>query len=73
MKVMPKHRSKLGKWIDKEGRSQEWLIEHSKVSRNTISEICAGKRNPSFPTIQKIMKTIKKVDKKAKTEDFFDI
>ncbi|MEH7510610.1 hypothetical protein V7159_23505 [Priestia megaterium] len=43
------------------------------MSRNTISEICARKRNPSTPTIQKIMKAIKKVDREAKIEVFFDI
>ncbi|MGG1215868.1 helix-turn-helix transcriptional regulator [Priestia endophytica] len=56
-----------------EGRSQEWLAKNSKVSRHTISEICTGKRHPSVPTIKKIMSAIKRVNKNAKAEDFFDI
>lgn len=68
-----KPRSKLGKWLDKRGISQEWLVKNSKVSRNTISELAAGKRNPTVPTVKKIMKAIKEVDPHAKVDDFFDM
>lgn len=68
-----KPRSKLGKWLDKRGISQEWLVQKSNVSRNTISELCAGKREPSLTTVKKIMKAIREIDPNAKAEDFFDI
>ncbi|KAB2488205.1 MULTISPECIES: helix-turn-helix transcriptional regulator [Priestia] len=66
-------RHKLKNWLVVEGRSQKWLAKNSKVSINSISDICTGKRHPSVPTIKKIMSAIKKVDKSAKAEDFFDI
>lgn len=68
-----KPRSKLGKWLDARGISQEWLVSKSKVSRTTISELAAGKREPTLQTIKKIMKVIREVDPNAKSEDFFDI
>ncbi|WP_082341347.1 helix-turn-helix domain-containing protein [Sporosarcina globispora] len=51
----------------------EWLVAKSKVSRNTVSELAAGKRNPTLPTIKKIMKAIKEVDPNASADDFFDM
>lgn len=68
-----KPRSKLGKWLDQRGISQEWLVTKSKVSRNTISELASGKRTPSISTIKKIMKVIREVDPNAKADDFFDL
>lgn len=68
-----KPRSPLGKWLDERGISQEWLVKKSKVSRNTISEITAGKRSPTLTTVKKIMKAIREVDPAAKSDDFFDI
>ncbi|AVD54479.1 hypothetical protein BEH_25235 (plasmid) [Priestia filamentosa] len=66
-------RTKLKNWLTKEGRTQAWLARNSNVSRNAINEICAGKRDPSISTVKKIMSAIKKVQKNAKVEDFFDV
>lgn len=68
-----KPRSKLGHWLDERGITQEWLINKSKVSRTTISELSAGKRQPTLETIKKIMKAIREIDPVAKAEDFFDM
>jgi transcriptional regulator with XRE-family HTH domain len=68
-----KQRSRLGKWLDERGISQEWLVDKSKVSRNTVSELASGKRNPTLPTIKKILKAIREVDPAAKADDFFDM
>jgi predicted transcriptional regulator len=68
-----KPRSKLGRWLDDRGISQEWLINKSKVSRTTISELAAGKRQPTLETIKKIMNAIRQVDPGAKADDFFDM
>jgi predicted transcriptional regulator len=68
-----KPRSKLGKWLDDRGISQEWLVKKSQVSRNTISELAAGKREPAIGTVKKIMRAIKEVDPGAKPDDFFDL
>ncbi|MCF2132050.1 helix-turn-helix domain-containing protein [Priestia filamentosa] len=66
-------KTKLKKWLAEEGRTQKWLAKNTKLTNNAISDICTGKRNPTAPTIKKIMSAIKKVDKNAKAEDFFDI
>jgi predicted transcriptional regulator len=68
-----KPRSKLGRWLDDRGISQEWLITKSKVSRTTISELAAGKRQPTLDTVKKIMKAIRDVDPNARPDDFFDL
>jgi predicted transcriptional regulator len=68
-----KPRSRLGKWLDVRGISQEWLISKSKVSRTTISELAAGKRAPTLATVKKLMKAIREVDPAAKADDFFDM
>ncbi|MFP3887783.1 helix-turn-helix transcriptional regulator [Priestia filamentosa] len=65
-------RGKLGIWLDKKGIKQEWLAKETNLSRNTISDVCTGKRNPSTSTLKKLMKALKKLDKKAKVDDFFD-
>lgn len=71
---MGKKRSKIGKFIDQKGYSQEDLIAASKVNRNTVSKLCNDPNyTPSMSTVKKIMKAIRQLDPKAKTDDFFDI
>lgn len=69
-----KKRSRLGKFLDREGFSQEELVKVSKVSRNTISRICSDPEYaPTGSTIKKIMKALKELDPNAKVDDFFDM
>jgi transcriptional regulator with XRE-family HTH domain len=69
-----KKRSKLGKWIDKQGYTQEDLRIASKVSRNTISRLCSDSDYmPTMSTIKKVMQAIRQLDPGAKPDDFFDI
>ncbi|AVD54583.1 helix-turn-helix transcriptional regulator [Priestia filamentosa] len=68
-----KQRGKLGKWLDKRGIKQQWLVKETKLARNTIGDICAGRRTPTTPTLKKLMKALRKVDPNAKVDDFFDI
>lgn len=68
-----KQRGKLGKWLDKRGIKQEWLVKETNLARNTISDICKGRRTPTTPTLKKLMKALRKVDRNAKVDDFFDI
>lgn len=69
-----KPRSKLGKWLDSRGISQEWLATKTKISRNTISKIASDKDySPTLATVKKIMKAIREVDKGANSSDFFDV
>lgn len=69
-----KSRSRVGKWLDRRGITQEWLASKTKISRNTISKISSDNDySPTLPTIKKVMKAIREVDPRAKTDDFFDI
>ncbi|MFP7416704.1 helix-turn-helix transcriptional regulator (plasmid) [Bacillus sp. JZ8] len=66
-------KTKLKKWLAKEGRTQVWLARNSKLSDTAMSQICTGKREPNISTVKRIMAAIRKVDKDAKVDDFFDI
>lgn len=69
-----KHRSKVGKLIDKHGYSQEEFVSASGISRNTISRICSDpKYVPSAGVLKKMMKAIRSLDPHAKSDDYFDI
>jgi transcriptional regulator with XRE-family HTH domain len=69
-----KKRSKLGRWLDRQGYTQEDLTKESKVSRNTVSRICSDPDYlPTAKSIQKVMRAIRKIDPDAKADDFFDM
>jgi len=69
-----KKRSKLGRFLDRKGYSQTELGKVSKLNKNTVSRICNDSNyTPSIVTIKKVMKALKKLDPKLKSEDFFDI
>lgn len=69
-----KKRSKLGKFIDKNGYTQEQLREAADIGRSTASRVCNDPNyTPNSLTIKKIMKAIRTIDPKAKTDDFFNL
>jgi predicted transcriptional regulator len=70
-----KKRSKLGRWLDNKGISQQWLAKTSKVSRSTVSDLCKGdsEHAPTQSTIKKIMNALRKIDPGVKADDFFDL
>jgi predicted transcriptional regulator len=69
-----KPRTRVGKWLDDRGISQEWLVRKTRISRTTISKISSdGEYSPTLPTIKKLMKAIREVDPAAKPDDFFDM
>lgn len=69
-----KQRSKLGKWMDKKGLDQQDLAEAAKVSKNTVSKACSEKDYiPRQDVMKKLLKAIRKIDKSAKMNDFWDM
>jgi predicted transcriptional regulator len=69
-----KSRSKLGKWLDDRGISQQWLSKKSGVSRTTISEMCSDQmKSPNLKTIQKVLKAIRDIDPRVKQDDFWSM
>jgi predicted transcriptional regulator len=70
-----KKRSKLGKWLDRRGITQTWLAKKSGVNRNTINELAAGDsdRAPTARTMGKILKALREVDPRVKSDDFWSM
>jgi transcriptional regulator with XRE-family HTH domain len=69
-----KKRSKLGKFIDQNGYSQEDLMKAAKIGRSTVSRLCSDPEySPTANTIKKIMKAIRTLDPTARADDFFDM
>jgi DNA-binding XRE family transcriptional regulator len=67
-------RTKLRKFLDKHGFTQEDLVHTSKVSRNTVSKACTDKEYiPSTNVMKKFMRAIRRVDPNAKATDFWDL
>jgi transcriptional regulator with XRE-family HTH domain len=69
-----KPRTRLGRWLDSKGITQEWLVRKTKLNRTTISKIASDDEySPTLPTIKKLMKAIREIDPAARTDDFFDL
>jgi len=69
-----KNRTKLGRYLDKKGRTQNELAKAAGVNKETISRACSDpKYSPTVKTLSKIMKALRKLDPNVKAEDFFDL
>ena len=52
-----KKRTKLGRWLDRRGIKQEWVVDKGGVSRTTVSNACGDEHYiPSGTSIKKIIK-----------------
>ncbi|WCK53816.1 helix-turn-helix transcriptional regulator [Aneurinibacillus sp. Ricciae_BoGa-3] len=69
-----KKRSKLGKWLDRRGISQQELEKRSGVSRGTISRLCSDDANtPNFKNAKKIISALKTLDSGVDYDDFWSM
>ncbi|WP_242248935.1 helix-turn-helix transcriptional regulator [Bacillus cereus group sp. BfR-BA-01523] len=69
-----KKRTKFGKYLDKHGIEQEWLIRKSGLGRNTVSDLANNPdRSPTRKTMQKILKVLREFDSRVKADDFWDM
>jgi predicted transcriptional regulator len=69
-----KPRTKVGKFLDRRGITQEWLARKTSISRNTISKISSDSHyQPNLSTIKKIMKALREVDPNVKSDDFWSM
>jgi predicted transcriptional regulator len=69
-----KPRTKVGKFLDKRGITQEWLASKTKISRNTISKISSDNDyQPNLSTIKKVMKALREVDPNIRSDDFWNM
>lgn len=75
MSGLGKKRSKLGKWLDDHGITQQWLAKDSGASRSTVSEMCKADADhqPRSDSIKKVMKSLRKINANLRVDDFFDM
>ncbi|MDE8676440.1 helix-turn-helix domain-containing protein [Priestia aryabhattai] len=69
-----KPRTKLGRWLDKRGITQSWLMKKTGLNKNTVSDLTSDKdRSPTLKTMQKVIKALKEIDPKVNSNDFWDV
>lgn len=67
-------RTKLGRWLDQQGIEQQELERVSGISKSTIHRLCNDKHHePRMDVVKRIMKALKSVDSKVKSEDFWSL
>lgn len=60
-----KKRSRLGKFLDREGLTQEWLVKASGLSRDTVSRLCDGNQDQEKLQVKSKSKAISALRKKG--------
>lgn len=69
-----KKRSRLGKWLDRRGITQQWLARQTNLNRATISRIASeDEYTPNLRTMQKILQALRQVDPKVIQNDFWEM
>jgi predicted transcriptional regulator len=67
-----KSRSRLGKWLDRKGVTQEWLVKETRISRSSISDLCDSTvGSPRSETRSKIINALRQVDPNVSASDFW--
>ncbi|MGO4346309.1 helix-turn-helix domain-containing protein [Paenibacillus sp. MCAF9] len=67
-----KDRSRLGKWLDRKGVTQEWLAKETGLNRSSISDLCDGTVNsPRSGTRSKIIKALRQYDPNVSASEFW--
>jgi hypothetical protein len=69
-----KKRTAFGKWLDRRGIKQEWVVKETGLNKATVSELASNPdRSPTRKTMQKILKAVRKIDPNVRAEDFWDM
>ncbi|WP_103110601.1 helix-turn-helix domain-containing protein [Brevibacillus reuszeri] len=69
-----KKRTRLGKWLDDRGISQQWLMRTAGISKNTAGDLATKKEYlPSGSTMKKVLQALRKVDPNVKQHDFWSM
>ncbi|ELK39460.1 transcriptional regulator, XRE [Brevibacillus agri BAB-2500] len=67
-----KKRSKLGKWLDQRGITQQWLSKKSGVNNNTVSYMASDDDYlPTMNTAKKILGALREIDPNVNLDDFW--
>ncbi|MDQ0257933.1 putative transcriptional regulator [Evansella vedderi] len=70
-----KKRSRLGRFLDRHGKTQEWLVRKAGLGRSTVADLVSGdcEREPTTRTVKKILKALRELDPSVKADDFWDM
>lgn len=69
-----KKRTPFGEYLDRRGIKQQWLVQRTGLSKSLISDLANKKdRIPTLTSATKIIKTLRKFDKRIDYHDFWDI
>ncbi len=72
LKLGKYHRSKFGRWLDREGITQSELRNKAKVGQGTISRLCNDDSyTPKYETITKIKKALRKIGVEPPDDSYF--
>lgn len=69
-----KPRTPFGKWLDKRGVKQEWIVKETGLNKATVSDLASNpERSPTKKTMQKILRAARKIDPNVKVDDFWSM
>lgn len=69
-----KKRSRLGRWLDERGMSQQWLMRAAGISKNTAGDLATKDEYlPTGSTMKKVLQALRKVDPTVKQDDFWSM
>jgi hypothetical protein len=69
-----KNRTKLGRWLDARGITQQWIREKTGLNKNTVGDLVNDpERSPTQATMRKILKAVREIDPNVKSDDFWDM
>lgn len=67
-----KNRSKLGRWMDKRGITQQWLCKKAGINKDTATRAASSDAySPNLKTANKIIRALHEIDPNVKHEDFW--
>jgi len=67
-----KKRSRLGKWLDRNGKSQKWLEKEAGLAEDTISRLTKDEHaSPNLKTMKKILDALRREGHKVNQDDFW--
>ncbi|PSK02330.1 transcriptional regulator [Brevibacillus porteri] len=69
-----KKRSRLGKWIDQRGVTQQWLCKEAGINKDTATKAASSDDySPNLKTANGIIRALRKIDPNVRLEDFWSM
>lgn len=72
MRRIGKPRSRLGEWLDSQGKTQRWLARKAKISEDTATRVCSDEGYiPGTSTKRKILEVTREIKPEIRHDDFW--